>query len=142
MIAHECFVDTNILVYAHDKTAGEKYHKAKKLINELWFQDFPPNISIQVLQEFYVNLQRIKVPGKVIEQIILDLMNWSVIDNDIQLFIGGIDLKNRFKISLWDAMILAAAQKGKAKYLISEDFTHNRAYDGIIIINPFILHSF
>ena len=75
------FVDTNILVYAHDKDAGARHEKARELVRGLWLDQTPPAISIQVLQELYVNLIRKKIPAATANEIIEDYMQWNVIDN-------------------------------------------------------------
>ena len=58
MIAVDIFIDTNILIYAHDVDAGEKHDKASQLVRDFWDRRAVPSLSIQVLQEMHVNLIR------------------------------------------------------------------------------------
>jgi len=132
------FVDTNIIVYAHDINAGQKHKEAVLKLEELWFSDTPPAISVQVLQETYAALLKKNISFEQIEALMEDLMRWQVITNSKELFIQGMKIHRRWKISTWDSFILAAAQEAGAKYVLSEDLTHNHNYDGIKVINPFI----
>lgn len=132
------FVDTNILVYAHDKNAGEKYIAAKKSVEVLWEMDFPPSISVQVLQELYVNVIKRGLTDKEAENLIKDYLNWDVIDNDQSLFLEGVQERNRWKVSLWDGLIIAAARRAKASILWSEDLGTNQNYGGLLVQNPLL----
>jgi predicted nucleic acid-binding protein len=134
----QVFVDTNILVYAHDIDAGEKYRIARDKVSDLWQRDLLPSISIQVLQELYVNLIRKKVAAPVAREIVTNYLEWDVIDNDRFLFIEGLGWKEKCNLSYWDALILAAARKAKAKEVWSEDLGSGRTYDGIKVVNPLI----
>jgi predicted nucleic acid-binding protein len=130
------FVDTNILVYAHDKDAGEKYLIAKSKLESLWNRPILPSISIQVLQEFYVNLIRKKVKASDARESIMNYLEWDVIENDRALLLEGMRLHATWSISLWDALILAAAKRAKAKELWSEDLNPGQIYEGVAVINP------
>ncbi|MBI1977067.1 MAG: PIN domain-containing protein [Candidatus Omnitrophica bacterium] len=132
----QIFVDTNILVYAHDLDAQEKHQIAKTKIQSLWDQSFHPSTSIQVLQEFYVNLIRKNVPLKTARETIMDYLAWDITRNDEILLVEGMRLKERWDISFWDALILAAAKSAKARILWSEDFATDQEYEGILVVNP------
>ena len=138
MGADHIFVDTNILVYAHDIDAGGKHQIAKDKISVLWNRDLLPSISIQVLQEFYVNLIRKKIAAAVARETVTNYLEWDVIDNDRFLFIEGLRWKEKWNLSYWDALILAAARKARAKEVWSEDLATGHDYEGIIIVNPLI----
>jgi predicted nucleic acid-binding protein len=109
MSNEQVFVDTNILVYAHDKDAGDKYLMAKGRLESLWSRPILPSISVQVLQEFYVNLIRKKVKSADAGEAVLNYLEWDVIDNDRALLLEGIRLQAKWHISFWDALIIAAA---------------------------------
>ncbi len=130
------FVDANILVYAHDKDAGERHQTAKALVAELWTDIKPPSISVQVLQEFYVNLLKKSVPEKEASAAVHDYLNWYIVDNDRSLLTNGIEERLRYKISFWDGLILAAARRAGADVLWTEDFNTGQDYDGILAVNP------
>jgi predicted nucleic acid-binding protein len=138
MSADQIFVDTNILVYAHDIDAGAKYRIARDKVSALWHRDLLPSISVQVLQEFYVNLIRKKIPAPVARETVTNYLEWDVIDNDRFLFIEGIRWKEKWHLSYWDALKLAAAWKSGAKEVWSEDLDSGQEYDGIVVINPLI----
>src|SRR5579859_2949519 len=80
----KCFVDTNILVYAHDQTSGPKHERARLLTETLW-NSMEGVVSTQVLQELYVNLRRRSkspLPASEVERILLDYFEWEVVVND------------------------------------------------------------
>ena len=131
------FVDSNILVYAHDIDAKQKHSIAQQKITYLWSNDIRPSISIQVLQECYVTFVRNSLPPKMAKDIVLSYLAWNVIDNDQTLLIKSMEIKERWQVSFWDASILAAAKQANAQVIWSEDFNHNQNYDGIRVINPF-----
>lgn len=138
MSTEKVFVDTNILVYAHDADADEKHLKAKQLVTELWHRDTLPVISIQVLQEFYVNLSRKKISNKICKDIIGDYLEWNVVDNSASLLMEGIRIRERYKLSLWDALIVAAALKSGCETLYSEDLNDGQTFDTVTIQNPLL----
>lgn len=132
----DIFVDTNILVYAHDRDAGRKYEKAKELIAEAWGRSPPPWVSIQVLQELLVTLRRRGVPPEEARQTVEDYMHWRIVENTLSLFAAGLDEMDRWLVSLWDAMILAAARSAGVKTVWSEDLSRGQDYDGLEVVNP------
>jgi predicted nucleic acid-binding protein len=134
----EVFLDTNILVYAYDADAGEKRIIALGLAERGWLQLGCTAISVQVLQELYVNLVRKGRTHEEASVIIHDLSVWPVVENTLSLLHNAIALKDRWQTSLWDALILAAAQHSGADTLISEDLNHGQDYGGIRVVNPFI----
>ena len=136
MVNKQIFVDTNILVYAHDRDAADKHHTAKERVAYLWHLPMAPAISVQVLQELYVNLVRKGVAADQARQTIADYGAWHVVDNDRALLMEGIDLRERWQSSFWDALILAAAKRAQAGVIWSEDFNTGQNYDGIVVVNP------
>ena len=138
MSAKQIFVDTSILVYAHDIDAGEKYEIAKKQLGGLWEIPITPAVSVQVLREFYVNLLKKEVALEEAKQAVVDYMRWTVVENSVALLLKGIEVQEKWQLSFWDALILAAAIQAKAKVLWSEDFAHRRLYDQVRVINPLV----
>jgi predicted nucleic acid-binding protein len=110
------FVDTNILVYAYDSSAGDKYRIAQKELSDLWASG-QGLISTQVLQEFYVSITK-KVPRPVgteqAREIIQDLLQWKVVLNDGQSILEAIEIQQRLRFAFWDALVVQAAIKGEA----------------------------
>lgn len=133
------FVDTNVLIYAHDPSAGPKYDKARTLINNLW-RSGGGCLSIQVFQEFYTNatrkLARPLSPELAI-QIITDLGRWQVHRPNVNDVIEAIHLHTRRQISFWDAMILTSARILDCQTVWSEDLNAGQNYEGITVRNPF-----
>lgn len=132
------FVDTNILIYAFDASTSQKYEKAFELIQELWTGE-NGCISIQVLQEFYVNATR-KAP-KTLDPLkaattIRDLCRWKVHRPDTEDVLAAVTMQQKYQISFWDAMIIRSAQESGCKILWSEDLSDGQDYGGIKVANP------
>ena len=132
------FVDTNILMYAHDKAAGAKHERAKALVEELW-RNRTGVVSTQVLQELSVNLRK-KVgrplDAKATREIISDYLTWHVVVNGGESILEALDLEARFQISFWDALVVQAAHASGAEVLYSEDLSDEQTYGTVRVINP------
>ena len=134
------FVDTNILVYAYDQTAGRKFERSRELMERLW-DTGEGVVSTQVLQEFYVTVTaKIPIPLKPREarQIISDLGTWRVAVLDTRDILAGSEMAERYRLSFWDGLILAAAHKEEAATLWSEDLSHGQKYGEITVRNPLL----
>jgi predicted nucleic acid-binding protein len=133
------FVDTNILMYAHDRAAGSKHERAKALVEELW-RDRVGVVSTQVLQELAVNLRRKAgrpLDGKATREIVADYLTWQVVVNGGDSIPEALDLEARFQISFWDALVIQAAQAAGATLLYSEDLSDGQTYGSVRVTNPF-----
>lgn len=134
------FVDTNIIVYAYDISAGEKHNKAVEIMKELWNTGHGI-ISTQVLQEFFVNvIRKIEKPLDVItaKAIVKDLLKWKTVTVDGEIIIEAIDIHGEHKYSFWDSVVIASAIEGGARTLLSEDFSDRQKIKGLDIKNPFV----
>jgi predicted nucleic acid-binding protein len=132
------FVDTNILMYAHDKAAGAKHERAKGLLEKLW-RDRSGVVSTQVLQELAVNLRRKAgrpLDAKATREIVSDYLTWQVVVNGGESILEALDLESRYQISFWDAMVIQAAQLSGADVLYSEDLSDGQKYGSVQVINP------
>ena len=140
MSANRQFVDTNVLIYAHDRSAGDKHVRAQALVADLW-NDNNGCLSVQVLQEFYVNITR-KVAQpldpETARQIVADLGCWTVHKPTVDDVLEGIALQQRYQLSFWDAMIVTSAIQLKCDVLWSEDLNDGQTYGPLRITNPFI----
>ena len=137
-MAVEFFLDTNILLYAYDLDAPEKRATATSLLERAWLEPGCTAISVQVLQEFHVNfIKSGRTPDESIA-LLGDFCLWPVIDNSLALFRLGLSLQKRWQVSLWDSMILGAAQSSGAKELITEDLSHGQQYGSVRVTNPFL----
>ncbi len=133
------FIDTNILVYAHDTSAGIKNTIAKNLIMELW-ENKTGCLSIQVMQEFYVTVtQKVPTPmdNTTAIEIIRDLQYWNVHEPQVDDVINAIDIQLRYHLSFWDAMILQSALQLGCNLLWSEDLNPGQIFESVKLINPF-----
>jgi predicted nucleic acid-binding protein len=139
MSADKIFVDTNVLVYGYDTSAGEKHRKASATLKDLW-DSGRGVLSTQVLQEFFVTVTR-KLPKPMApddaETIVGDLLKWDVAVIDGVAILEAIDLHKVHGYSFWDSLILAAAIKEGCTILLSEDLSSNQVIHGVTIKNPF-----
>jgi len=133
----ERFLDTNILLYGYDLDAPAKRNIAQSLIEQAWLHPGRSAISVQVLQEFQVNFVRKGGSMEEAAVLIADFCHWPVIDNTLAVFRHGLSLQERWQLSLWDAMILAAAHVSGARELLTEDLNHGQDYGGVRAVNPF-----
>jgi predicted nucleic acid-binding protein len=131
------FRDTNILLYAYDQDAPAKRSAALRLVEQGWSALGQTAISVQVLQEMHVNLEKRGVAKSEAVRIIRDFAPWPVVDNTLEILMAALDEQTRWRLSLWDALILAAARASGAGEIYTEDFNHGQDYGGIRAINPF-----
>ena len=134
------FLDSNILVYAHDAADPEKQQRAQNLIFE-GMRETTGVISAQVLNEFFVTAtkkieQPLSIPST--RHILLLLSHLEVVDLDYDMVIRAVGIQQEYRISHWDAMILSAAERAECGILYSEDLSHRQKYCGIECINPFV----
>ncbi len=133
------FVDTNILVYAHDLDAGNKHEIARGIVSELW-ESRSGVLSTQVLQEFYVTLTR-KIPTPLVKPtvrgIVKSYFNWDVVLNDAQIILQASEIEETYRLSFWDALIVSAAFSRNTATILTEDLNHGQYVEGILIKNPF-----
>jgi predicted nucleic acid-binding protein len=132
------FVDTNILMYAHDTSAGEKHVRAKALVEELW-RNRTGAVSTQVLQELSVNLRKkVRQPldAKTTRDIVADYLTWQVIVNGGDSILEALELESRHQLSFRDALVVQAAQASGAEVLYSEDVSSGQKFGSVRVINP------
>ena len=132
------FVDTNILMYAHDTAAGEKHRRAKALVEELW-ETRAGVVSTQVLQELAVNLcRKAKKPldARATRDIVSDYLAWQVVVNGGEAILEALDLEARYRVSFWDALVIQAAQVAGAEIVYSEDLSDGQRYGTVRVKNP------
>ena len=133
------FVDTNVLVYAYDRSAGRKHERAQALIEELW-NSGSGVLSTQVLQEFCVNLRRKAgqpLPADAVRRLIQDYSSWEIVVNTADSILQALDIEARYRISFWDALILQAAESCGATLVYSEDLASGQKYGSVRVVNPF-----
>ena len=139
-MSERSFVDTNVLVYAHDLGAGVKHERARGLVRTLWEQRTGV-ISTQVLQELYVNLRRKAsrpVSHAEARRLIDDYLTWEVIVNDGTAVLDAIDLEHRHRLSFWDALIVRAATVAGVTTMYSDDLSNGQVYGEVQVVNPLL----
>jgi predicted nucleic acid-binding protein len=132
------FVDTNILVYAHDVDDRSKHEFARAALRELW-NDGSGILSPQVLQEFYVNVTRkIATPlAKDAARLVVSAYAIWCVDVTSADVAAAFRIEDEAKIGFWDALIIASASKAGAARLLSEDLNAGQTIAGVLIENPF-----
>lgn len=139
-MTERCFLDTNILVYAHDRSAGTKHQRARALVEQLWVSG-KGVLSTQVLQELCINLRRqMAVPFSFDEtrEVMKDYLRWRIVVNTGESVLQALEIEARYKISFWDALILQAAESSGAAVLYSEDLSAGQHYGSIQVVNPLL----
>jgi predicted nucleic acid-binding protein len=131
------FVDTNVLLYAVS-SAPEEADKSRVARRILEGGDW--RLSVQVLQEFYVNaVRRIAAPlsERSALKFIQRLAQTKPLAVDLEMMLRGIRIARRFQLSYWDGAIVAAAEIAGCQTLYSEDLSHGQRYGAVCVVNPF-----
>jgi predicted nucleic acid-binding protein len=133
------FVDTNILIYAYDVSAGVKHLTASRILSEMW-DSGRGVLSTQVLQEFFVSVTG-KIPKPINDHlaanIVRDFLRWELIVNDGDSVLEAARLVSRYRFSFWDCLIIQAALKSGCNILLSEDLSDDQVIESMRIRNPF-----
>jgi predicted nucleic acid-binding protein len=133
------FVDSNVLIYAHDLDAGARQARAAERLAELW-ETGQGRLSTQVLQEFYVNAtQKIKAPLSRVaaREVIRNYTPWVEAWITPGTVLRASEISDIWQLSFWDGMIVAAAEQCGAGELLTEDLNHGGTIAGVRIVNPF-----
>ena len=132
------FVDTNILIYAHDADAKSKHEVARRVLGELW-SERTGVLSMQVLQEFYVNVTR-KIAFPLSQDVARMVVNsyaiWCTETTPAEISLA-FRIEDTSRIGFWDALIVASAARCGASRILSEDLNAGQMISGIRIENPF-----
>jgi predicted nucleic acid-binding protein len=133
------FVDTNVLVYARDASDPEKLAAAEAWMEHLW-TSVSGRLSVQVLQEYYVTVTRKLDPGLPVDEAredVRDLAAWRPVRIDEAIVDAAWRIEDRFELSFWDSLIVAAAHAAGCDVLLTEDLQHDLVIDGLRIADPF-----
>ena len=133
------FVDTNVFVYRHDLS-----DPAKQKLAEQWIESLASTrtgrLSVQVLQELFATLTRTRGPSfphSEAREIVETLAVWRPIQTDLALLQRGWAIQERYRLSWWDSLIVAAAQASACRILLTEDLQDGQIFDGVRVVNPF-----
>jgi predicted nucleic acid-binding protein len=137
-MSDKTFVDTNVLIYAHDADVPDKREIANRLLDQLW-EERTGSLSVQVLQEFYINVTR-KIARPLAKasarQVVDTYAIWAVGVTPAEIA-SAFRIEDEARIGFWDALIVACALKSGATRIVSEDLNAGQRIVGIRIENPF-----
>jgi predicted nucleic acid-binding protein len=138
-MSDKTFIDTNVLIYAHDIDADAKHKIAKGVLQELW-SERTGVLSAQVLQEFYVNVTR-KIPSPLSKDlarlVVSSYAIWCLETNPTEI-LAAFRIEDESRIGFWDALIVSSAAKSGADRILSEDLNAGQRIAGILVVNPFV----
>jgi predicted nucleic acid-binding protein len=132
------FIDTNVLIYAHDVDATAKNEIAKAVLRELW-SEHAGVLSMQVLQEFYINVTRkipAPLPRNLARTVVSTYVPWCMETTPTEISMA-FRIEDESQIGFWDALIVSAAVKSGSTRILSEDLNAGQRIAGILIENPF-----
>lgn len=133
------FVDTNVLVYAHDASEEDKRPVAQGILEELWASRSGA-LSTQVLQELYVVATRKLTPPMSrpeAREILAIYSTWELVKIDAEMILDATRLEAQARLSFWDALIVEAARRSGAQRVVSEDLQAGRRFGSVVVENPF-----
>ena len=131
------FLDTNVLVYAHDARDSRKRARAQDLVLRL-FNERRGVLSIQVLQEFFaVATRKLGMPSEAARAHVSTYARFDVVSLSVPDLIAAIDLQRLHHFSIWDALIIRAALNGACTTVHSEDMQDGRTIEALMVRNPF-----
>ena len=137
MSADRYFVDTNVILYTYDNSHSFKRDQAEAWLQRLW-QEASGSLSWQVIQEFYWNgIRKFKVQPARIRSHVRMLTEWNPPEVTIGMIERAWFWTDEARIPFWDAMIVAAAERTRCRWLLSEDFQAGREFGSITVVSPF-----
>ena len=138
-MSDKTFIDTNVLIYAHDIDANAKHKIAKEVLQELW-SERTGVLSAQVLQEFYVNVTR-KIPSPLSKDlarlVVSSYAIWCLETTPTEI-LAAFRIEDESRIGFWDALIVSSAAKLGATRILSEDLNAGQRIAGILVVNLFV----
>jgi predicted nucleic acid-binding protein len=134
------FLDTNVILYADDRSAGAKRLRAIELLRDVVGKGVAV-LSTQVLQEYFaVATRKLRVPPEVARSKVDALAQLDVVLIRPEIIVAAIDLHRLYALSFWDALIVKCASVAGCTRVFSEDMQHGALVDGVVIVNPFATH--
>lgn len=131
------FVDSNVFLYIFDEASPTKRTQAEAWLGWLW-ENACGALSWQVVQEFYWNaLRKYRASPDQTRTYVRLMSRWNPPDVTIGLIERAWHWTDQTQITFWDALIVAAAERTKCRFLLSEDFQTGREFGSVTIVNPF-----
>ncbi len=135
--ASRFFVDSNVLLYSIDPIERRKRQRAQEWLDRLWMGG-AGRISWQALHEFYWNaVKKMKLAPVHGRDMVEDMGHWRPVDTSLGLIRQAWSWMDAAQLPYWDALIVAAAERSGAQYLLSEDFQADREFGEVRVVNPF-----
>ena len=132
------FVDTNVFIYAVDQADPKKQNAARLWRAELW-KSRRGRVSFQVLHEFLVKVaQKWPASRDDARAEVRDLLAWQPVVLDAAVLERAWKIQERYQLSFWDSLIVAAAKAAGCRYLLTEDLQAGQDLDGVVVVNPFL----
>ena len=140
MSGRRAFFDTDVLFYMYGSDIA-KQHAAKAIFGSC-SSTGRMLLSTQVVQEFYAaGLRKVGIPRPKLKEMISGLLDLPLVIVDPSHITGAIENEERYQISFWDGLILAAAAAGGAEILYTEDLNHGQRYGAVLVQNPFVTQT-
>ncbi len=136
------FIDTSLLVNTLDRKDKAKQKEARAILKRI-VDSHQAVLSTQVVQEFYVvATSKLKADPVLVRNIVHNFRNMEIVNNDLGLVEQAIDISVLSRLSFWDSLIVAAAEKANCEFVFSEDLSAGQTYRGVKILDPFIHKDF
>jgi predicted nucleic acid-binding protein len=136
--APRTFLDTNLFVYADDRTEPVKQRRALDLIKE-HLEERTGVVSLQILQEYFVAVtKKLKLDAGIARNKVQIYSKFNVAEPTVNDILAAIDMHTLHRFSYWDALVIRMAKQAGCRVLLSEDMQHSRDFDGVKIVNPFL----
>jgi len=138
-VSEPVFVDTNVLLYEWDGSDSAKQRRAIEWMRHLW-DGRGGRLSFQVLAEFYrgaTQKLRPTLPAPKAENYVRTFFAWRPVSIDEKVLDAAWRAQERYKLSWWDTLIVAAAQRADCRTLLSEDFQDGQRFGDLTVVNPF-----
>jgi len=131
------FVDTNVLVYAHDGSDPDKHDRATAFVRNLWAEKAGV-ISTQVLAELYSVLTRkVGIAPAAARRVVVLYAAWPIVQIDLPLLAAAMLRNEQDDVAWWDCLIVESALRAGAQRVASEDFQSGRTFDGVLeVMDP------
>ena len=137
MSASKAFFDTNVLLYMYSGENGSRRERSKALFRQ-HARAKSILLSTQVVQEFYAaGSRKLRLPARGLKDAVSDLLDLPLVSIGTTHIMEAIQLEERYRISFWDSLILAAAESGGAQLLYTEDLNDGQRYGSVLVENPF-----
>ena len=132
----KAFFDSNVLVYMQGGPDLAKQAQAQEVFQQYDFAG-QAVLSTQVIQEFYAVSRRLRMPRRQLLELVNEFLNLPLVVNGPTEIQSALEIEERYQISFWDALILAAAKSGGAEVLFTEDLNDGQYYGSVLVRNPF-----